>query len=140
MIEMNHSTLSIRRQCELVGLNRATYYWQPAGESPLNLRLMRLIDEEYTRAPFYGYRKITARLNNGHGFQVNHKRVARLMRLMGLHAVYPRPRTSVGNKQHKKYPYLLRGLAITRPNQVWCADITYVPMPTGFMYLVAIMD
>ena len=80
------------------------------------------------------------RNGNGHGFQVNHKRMARLMRLMGLQAVCPRPRTSVGNKQHKKYPYMLRGLAITRPNQVWCADITYVPMPTGFMYLVAIMD
>jgi len=140
MIETNHPTLSIRRQCELVGLNRATYYWQPAGESPLNLHLMRLIDEEYTRAPFYGYRKITARLNKAHGFQVNRKRIARLMRKMGLQAVYPRPGTSLGNKQHKKYPYLLRGLAITRPNQVWCADITYVPMPTGFMYLVAIMD
>lgn len=140
MIETNHPTLSIRRQCELVGLNRATYYWQPASESPLNLRLMRLIDEEYTRAPFYGYRKLTARLNNSYGFQVNRKRIARLMRKMGLQAVYPRPRTSLGNKQHKKYPYLLRDLAITRPNQVWCADITYIPMPSGFIYLVAIMD
>ena len=140
MIETNHPILSIRRQCELVGLNRAAYYGQPAGESPLNLQLMRLIDEEYTRAPFYGYRKITARLNNTHGFQLNRKRIARLMQKMGLQAVYPRPRTSLGNKQHKKYPYLLRDLAITRPNQVWCADITYVPMPQGFMYLVAIMD
>lgn len=140
MIETNHPMLSIRRQCELIGLNRSTYYWQPAGESPLNLALMRLIDREYTRAPFYGYRKMTARLNNKHGYEVNHKRVARLMHKMGLQAVYPRPRTSIPNKEHKKYPYLLRGLDIARPNQVWCADITYVPMPSGFMYLVALMD
>lgn len=140
MIEPNHPMLSIRRQCELVGLNRSTYYWQPAGESPLNLHLMRLIDQEYTRAPFYGYRKITARLNNPHRFKVNHKRIARLMTKMGLQAVYPRRRTTILNKAHKKYPYLLRGRDINQPNQVWCADITYVPMPKGFMYLVAIMD
>jgi putative transposase len=140
MIDTAHPTLSIRRQCELVGLNRSTFYWEPAGESPLNLQLMRLIDEEYTRAPFYGYRKMTARLNNHHGYQVNHKRTERLMQKMGLQAVYPRPRTSIADKQHKKYPYLLRGLKINRPNQVWAADITYVPMPLGFMYLVAIMD
>jgi putative transposase len=140
MIETNHPSLSIRRQCELIGLSRATYYWQPAGESALNLQLMRLIDEEYTRAPFYGSRKMTARLNNEHGVAVNRKRVARLMREMGLQAVYARPRTSVSHKEHKKYPYLLRGLTIDRPNQVWCADMTYVPMPNGFMYLVAVMD
>ena len=140
LIDTSHSTLSIRRQCELIGLNRSTYYWSPASESPLNLQLMRLIDEEYTKAPFYGYRKMTARLNNHHGFPVNRKRVARLMAKMGLQAVYPRPRTSIPDKQHKKYPYLLRGLDINRPNQVWAADITYVPMPLGFMYLVAIMD
>ena len=140
LIDTSHPTLSIRRQCELIGLNRATYYWRPAEESLLNLQLMRLIDEEYTKAPFYGYRKMTARLNNHHGFQVNRKRVARLMAKMGLQAVYPRPRTSIPDKQHKKYPYLLRGLDINRPNQVWAADITYVPMPLGFMYLVAIMD
>jgi len=140
MIDTDHPTLSIRRQCELVGLNRSTFYWEPAGESPLNLQLMRLIDEEYTRAPFYGYRKMTARLNNHHGYQVNRKRAARLMQKMGLQAVYPRPRTSIPDQQHKKYPYLLRDLDINRPNQVWAADITYVPMPLGFMYLVAIMD
>ena len=123
MIETDHPTLSIRRQCELVGLNRATYYWQPASESPLNLQLMRLIDQEYTRAPFYGYRKMTVRLNTVHGYHVNHKRVARLMDLMGLQAVYPRPRTSLPNVQHQKYPYLLRGLTINRPNQVWATEI-----------------
>lgn len=140
MIEMTHPTLSIRRQCELIGLNRSTFYWQPAGESPLNLALMRLIDQEYTKAPFYGYRKMTVRLNTVHGYQVNHKRVARLMDLMGLQAIYPGPRTSLPDGQHRKYPYLLRGLTINRPNQVWATDITYVPMPSGFMYLVAVMD
>jgi len=140
MIDTAHPTLSIRRQCELVGLNRSTFYWPAAGESPLNLELMRLIDQEYTRTPFYGYRKMTARLYNPHGYQVNHKRVARLMQQMGLQAVYPRPRTTIPNQQHKKYPYLLRGLDINRPNMVWAADITYVPMPRGFMYLVAVMD
>jgi len=140
LIESDHPTLSIRRQCELIGLNRATFYWQPAGETLLNLKLMHLIDREYTRAPFYGYRKMTFRLNNVHGYQVNHKRVFRLMRKMGLQAVFPRPRTSIPNLQHKKYPYLLRGLAITHSNQVWSTDITYIPMPHGFMYLVAIID
>jgi len=139
MIETKHPILSIRRQCELVGLNRATFYREPAGESALNLQLMRLIDEEYTRAPFYGYRKMTARLEV-RGYNVNRKRVARLMRKMGLRAIYPGPRTSISARQHKKYPYLLRGLEITRPNQVWAADITYVPMPSGFMYLVAVID
>lgn len=139
MIENQHPILSVRRQCELVGLNRATFYRQPRGETPFNLRVMRVIDEEYTRAPFYGYRKMTVRLKS-RGYAVNRKRVARLMRLMGLHAVYPRRWTSTPHPQHKTYPYLLRGLAITRPNQVWAADITYVPMPVGFMYLVAVMD
>ena len=140
LIEPRHPVLSIRRQCELIGLNRATYYWQPAGETPLNLKLMQLIDREYTKTPFYGYRKITVRLNDYHGYEVNHKRVARLMQKMGLQAIYPRPRTTIPDLQHKKYPYLLRGLAITRPSQVWSTDITYIPMPHGFMYLVAIID
>jgi putative transposase len=140
MIEPNHPTLSIRCQCDLIGLNRSTFYWQPAGESSLNLALMALIDKEYTRAPFYGYRKMTVRLNKQPGYHVNHKRVARLMAKMGLQAIYPGPKTTVSHPRHKKYPYLLRGLEINRPNQVWAADITYVPMPHGFMYLVAIMD
>jgi putative transposase len=139
MIDTKHPQLSVRRQCELVGLSRATFYRQARGETPFNLCLMRLIDEEYTRAPFYGYRKMTARLK-ARGYNVNRKRVARLMPIMGLQAIYARPRTSIPHPQHKKYPYLLRGLTLTRPNQVWSADITYVPMPTGFMYLVAVMD
>lgn len=140
MIEAHHPNLSIRRQCELIGLGRSTYYWPPSGESPTNLELMQLIDKEYTRAPFYGYRKMTVRLNKCHGQAVNHKRVARLMRKMGLQAIFPGPRTSLPDQQHKKYPYLLRKLKIQRPNQVWSADITYVPMPHGFMYLVAVID
>ena len=100
---------------------------------------MRLIDAEYTRAPFYGYRKLTVRLQQ-QGYAVNPKRVLRLMRTMGLQAVYPRPRTSIPDAQHKKYPYLLRDVKVTRPNQVWSTDITYVPMPQGFMYLVAVID
>jgi putative transposase len=139
MIDTQHPQLSVRRQCELVGLSRATFYRQARGETPFNLCLMRMIDEEYTRAPFYGYRKMTARLKM-QGYDVNRKRVARLMHTMGLQAIYPGPRTSTAHPQHKKYPYLLRGLSITRPNQVWSADITYVPMPSGFMYLVAVID
>ena len=123
-----------------MGLNRTTYYYQPVPESAFNLQLMRLIDEQYLRTPFYGWPKMTAYLNRKPGYQVNHKRVQRLMRLMGLQAIYPKRRTSVPAKGHKVYPYLLRNLAITRPNQVWSTDITYIPMLRGFMYLVAIMD
>lgn len=140
MIKPNHPELSIRRRCDLIGLNRSTFYWQPASESTLNLALMGLIDAEYTRAPFYGYCKMTARLRESHGHQVNHKRVARLMGIMGIQAIYPQPQTTVAQPQHRKYPYLLRGLRIDRPNQVWAADITYIPLPGGFMYLMAIMD
>jgi len=140
MIEPKHPELSIRRQCELVGLNRSTYYWQPAGETALNLALMEQIDKEYTRTPFYGYRKMAVRLVQKHGYEINHKRVARLMQKMGLQAIYAGPKTTIADKQHKKYPYLLRGLEINRPNQVWSTDITYIPMQQGFMYLVAIMD
>jgi putative transposase len=140
LIEPEHSQLSIRRQCELVGLNRATFYYLPVPESAFNLHLMRLIDEQYLRTPFYGWPKMTAYLNKQRGYQVNHKRVQRLMHLMGLQAIYPKRRTSVAAKGHKVYPYLLRNLAITRRNQVWSTDITYIPMLRGFMYLVAIMD
>jgi putative transposase len=140
MIDLHHPDLSIRRQCELVGLNRATFYWEPAGESEQNLALMRLIDAQFTRTPFYGYRRMTVYLRKREGQAVNPKRVARLMRKMGLHAVYPPLRTAVAAPEHPKYPYLLRGLEITRPNQVWSSDITYVPLPRGFVYLVAVID
>jgi putative transposase len=139
MIELNHGQLSIRRQCELLGLNRASLYYQPVPESKENLHLMRLIDEQYLETPFYGSRRMTAWLE-GEGYCVNRKRVQRLMRLMGIEAVYPRPHTSKANPSHKVYPYLLRDLAIVRPNHVWSTDITYIPLPRGYMYLVAIID
>jgi len=139
MIDLHHSQISIRRQCELIGLNRSTLYYKPGTESELNLHLMRLLDEQYTKAPFYGWPRMTAHLRRK-GYEVNHKRVQRLMQKIGLHAIYPKHRTTIQNKAHKTYPYLLRGLDINRPNQVWCADITYLPVTNGFMYLVAIMD
>jgi len=129
----------VRRQCELVGLNRATFYLAPAQETRENLQLMRLIDEQYLQTPFYGSRKMTAHLCR-QGHRVNRKRVQRLMRLMGMEAIYPKPHTTTLSPEHRVYPYLLRQLEVVRPNQVWCADITYLPLLTGFVYLVAIMD
>ena len=122
LIEPEHSQLSIRRQCELLGLNRTTFYYQPVPESAFNLHLMRLIDEQYLRTPFFGWPRMTAYLRR-QGYEVNHKRVQRLMLKMGLQAIYPKRRTSIAAKGHKVYPYLLRNLAITRPNQVWSAEI-----------------
>jgi len=139
MIEPSHEQFSIRQQCQLLGLSRATYYYEPYQESDLNLSLMRLIDKQYTRTPFYGWPRMTAYLNH-EGYAINPKRVRRLMRLMDLQAIYPKRRTTIAAAGHKVYPYLLRNLAITRPNQVWSADITYIPMLHGFMYLVAIID
>jgi putative transposase len=139
LIEVDHAELSVRRQCELLGLARASLYYQATEETATNLRLMRLLDEEYTKHPFYGSRRLTAWLN-GQGEEVNRKRVQRLLRLMGLEAIYPKPRLSVGDPCHRVYPYLLRGVRIERVNQVWSADITYVPMPKGFMYLAATID
>lgn len=139
MIEVNHSALSVRRQCELLGLNRSSLYYEPTGETAENLRLMRLIDEQYTACPFYGSRRMTAWLIE-RGEEVNRKRVQRLMRIMGLEAIYPKPRLSQPGDGHRIYPYLLRGVSVERPDQVWSADITYVPMATGFMYLAAVID
>ena len=139
MIEPEHPQLSIRCQCELVGLNRSTFYYTPAQESDLNLQLMRLMDVYYTKAPFYGRRRMTAYLRC-QGYEINTKRVRRLMQSMGLQAIYPKRRTSIAAKGHKVYPYLLRDLAITGPNQVWSTDITYIRMLRGFMYLVAVID
>jgi putative transposase len=129
----------VRRQCELVGLNRATFYLVPAQETSENLQLMRLIDEQYLETPFYGSRKMTAHLRR-QGHAVNRKRIQRLMHLMGLEAIYPKPRTTTRSPEHKVYPYLLRNLQVVGPNHVWCADITYLPLLSGFVYLVAIMD
>jgi len=131
--------LSVSQQCALLGLSRSSFYYEPATETAENLALMALIDREYTARPFRGSRGMTAWLR-GEGHVVNRKRVQRLMRLMGLEAVYPKPKLSVSGAGHKVYPYLLRDVAIERVNQVWSTDITYIPMPNGFMYLTAVMD
>jgi putative transposase len=129
----------VRRQCALLGLKRSSWYYEPAAETDENLRLMRLIDGQYTDRPFYGSRRLTVWLQ-GQGEEVNRKRVQRLMRLMGLAAIYPKPRLSAAGRGHRIYPYLLRGVRIERPDQVWSADITYVPLPAGFMFLAATID
>jgi len=138
-VESEHPEISVRRQCELLGVNRSGLYYRPAGESKENLMLMRLIDEEYTRHPFFGSRRMEAWLC-GQGHEVNRKRVSRLMRVMGIEAVYPKPKLSQPGEGHKIYPYLLKGVAVTRVNQVWSTDITYIRMAAGFVYLVAVMD
>lgn len=129
----------MRRQCELLDLPRSTYYYQPAGESEENLHLMRMLDKQYLQTPFYGSRRMAAWLVE-QGYNVNRKRVQRLMRQMGMEALYPKRSTTKRGAGHKIYPYLLRDVAITRPDQVWSTDITYVPMRRGYMYLVAILD
>jgi len=139
MIDADHPKLSIRRQCELLGISRSSYYHEPAGESAENLGLMRVIDEQHLRCPFFGRRQMTGWLRL-QGHDVNEKRVRRLMSLMGLEAVFPGRKTTIPNREHRIYPYLLRGVDIVRPNQVWSADITYIPMSDGFMYLVAVID
>jgi putative transposase len=133
------SSLPVTRQCRLLDISRSGYYYQPMGISDEEHALMKLIDRHYLEAPFYGARKIAVCLKS-EGHVVNRKRVRRLMNLMGLKAIYRRPRTSQPAPGHKVYPYLLSGMAITRPNQVWAADITYIPMKRGFLYLVAIID
>lgn len=130
----------MQRQCELLDLARASYYYQPARESAANLRLMNLIDEQYTETPFYGVRKMTAWLIEVKKENVNVKRIRRLLRLMGLEAIYPKPRLSLSAPGHHVYPYLLRDLKITRVNQVWSTDITYIRLLGGFVYLVAVID
>jgi putative transposase len=123
----------------LLGISRASLYYEPVEESAENLKLMKLIDRQYTRVPFYGSRRMTMWLEE-QGHAVNRKRVVRLMRMMGIEAVYPKPKLSEPGEGHKIYPYLLRTLKIERPDQVWCTDITYIPMAQGFLYLVAVMD
>jgi putative transposase len=139
LIEPDHPYLSIARQCDLVGLARSSYYYSSAGETGENLHLMRLLDAQYTRTPFYGVRRMTVWLRQ-QGYAVNPKRVARLLQTMGLATIYPKPRTSAPHPAHRIYPYLLRGVPITRVNQVWSTDITYVRLHGGFVYLVAVMD
>ena len=139
LVDWDQAEISVRRQCELLGVNRGSLYYEPVGVSAENLRLMRLMDEQYTRVPFYGSRRMTAWLV-AQGIPVNRKRVSRLMALMGIEAVYPKPRLSQPGEGHKIYPYLLRGVAVDRVNQVWSTDITYIRMAQGFVYLVAVMD
>ena len=139
VVDREHPSLSVVRQCKLLYISRSGLYYQPKGISEEDLALMKLIDRQYLATPFYGARKIAAWLKS-QGRQVNRKRVRRLMRLMGIKAIYRRPRTSTPAPGHKIYPYLLGGMEITRPNQVWAADITYIPMARGFLYLVVIMD
>ena len=138
-IEWEDPWLSVSRQCALVGIARSSVYYVRRGESAANLGLMRLLDEQYTRTPFYGRRRMTEWLRRqGHG--VNEKRVGRLMAVMGLEAIYPRCRLSAPAPGHRIYPYLLRGVEIDRVDQVWSADITYIRLRQGFAYLVAVLD
>lgn len=139
MIEPSNDNLSITAQCRLLSISRSGLYYASKGESPLTLKLMRLIDEQFLHTPFYGSRQMARHLRR-EGYCVGRHRVRRLMRLMGIEAIYQKPRTSDPHPEHKIYPYLLRNMAVTQPNQVWCTDITYIPIKRGFLYLVAIMD
>ena len=139
MVDPKAPKLSIARQCRLLNLQRSSYYYRPMPIKAKDLELMRLIDEQYLKTPTWGSRSMRNHLRRL-GYKINRKHVQRLMRLMGLEAIYPRPKTSRPHPEHKVYPYLLRNLNIERPNQVWCTDLTYIPMNRGFMYLVAIMD
>ncbi len=139
MVEAAHQRISVRRQCQLLGINRTSLYYEPHTETDENLELMRLLDEQYTKCPFYGVRRMTAWLAQ-QGYTINEKRVRRLLRKMGLLAVYPKPCLSRPAPGAQVYPYLLRHVAIERVNQVWSTDITYIRLLTGFIYLVAIID
>ena len=139
MIVRDHPALSLSRQCRLLALGRSSLYYEPKGESAGTLALMRRIDELFLKYPFYGARRMALHLRR-EGVRIGRRRAARLMRLMGLQAIYRAPRTSDPHPEHRVWPYLLRGLAIERPNHVWCADITYIPVNRGFLYLVAVMD
>ena len=139
LIEPDHPSLSIVRQCQLVSISRSGFYHRPVGETAENLALMRVIDAQFLETPWYGSRQMARHLAR-EGHAVGRKRIRRLMATMGLVPIYQRPRTTVPNPEHQVFPYLLRDLVIDRPNHVWCADITYIPMRRGFLYLVAVMD
>jgi putative transposase len=139
LVDRADADLSIVAQCRLLRVARSTLYWRPGPVSVDDLALMRWLDEQYLSTPFYGARRMVAVLRR-EGRVVNRKRVRRLMRLMGIEAIYQKPNTSWRHPQHLVYPYLLRDLPIVRPNQVWCADITYIPLAKGFVYLVSVMD
>jgi putative transposase len=139
LVEVDHPSLSIQRQCQLLGLARSSYYYRPQGVNAEDLACMRRLDEVFTQHPFYGSRRLRQELADG-GPLVGRHHVRRLMRRMGLETIYPRRRLSVGDAEHQVYPYRLRGLAIVRPDQVWCTDVTYIRLQHGFAHLVAIMD
>lgn len=139
MISPADEKLSVTRQCDLMGLSRSTYYYEPVPESALNLKLMKMIDQQYLITPSYGSRSMQMFLKEK-GELVNRKRIQRLMQKMGLEAMYPKPKMSLGNKNDYKFPYLLKDLVINKPNQVWGTDITYIPLNEGFLYLSAIID
>ena len=139
MMERNSCKLSIRKQCELLNVTRSVLYYVSRRDDSADLAVMRLLDEQYTKTPFYGVERMTATLHRM-GICIGHNRVRRPMRLMGLEAIYPKPRLSMPDSQHRVYPYLLRRIRVERPDQVWCADITYIRLLQGFVYLVAIMD
>jgi len=139
MVEPGHPRLSLVRQCRMLGISRSAVYYKPIGESAENLQLMRLIDEQFMDTPFYGARQMSKHLRRL-GYAAGRKRIRRLMRKMGLEPIYQKPNTSAPHPEHRIYPYLLKGMEINEPNQVWCTDISYIPMRRGFLYLVAIVD
>lgn len=139
LIERENRKISLRRQCELLGISRSSLYYEAVGEAAEDLQLKRLLDEQYTRTPFYGVKRMTAHLRE-FGWVVNEKRIRRLLREMGLMAIYPKPRLSLGSTEHPRFPYLLRNVGIERVNQVWSTDITYIRLSGGFCYLAAVMD
>ena len=139
LLEAPQPQLSVHRQCQLLGLPRSSFYYRPVAPDPLTLELMNAIDRIYTERPVYGVRRICATLRRD-GYPVNPKRVHRLMKAMGLQAIFPRRHRTTPDPAHRVYPYLLRGLTVDRPDQVWCSDITYLPLSSGFVYLVAVMD
>ena len=140
LIRRENTALSIVKQCDLLDIHRSGIYFKPKAESSLNLNLMRLIDEKFIDCPFYGVPRMTTWLKEDKGYSINHKRIERLYKTMGLQTIFPKKNLSTRNQKHKIYPYLLKNLQIVRSNQVWQTDITYIPLERGFMYMVAIID
>lgn len=141
LIDKTHQEISLKRQTELLGISRASIYYTPVPEtSEEEKRIMDVIDAIYTECPFYGARRIKRELRRDHGISIGRERVGRLMGIMGLEAIYPKPKTSAGNKEHKKYPYLLKGIRAQKPNHIWGTDITYIRLEKGWMYLMALID
>lgn len=139
MIDRTHQALSVARQCRLMKVSRSSLYYSSRAGQRENQDIIRRTDQQFLETPYYGSRQMTFSLRR-EGFCINRKRIRRLMKIMGLRGIFQAPRTSLRHKGHRVYPYLLRGLVIDRPNQVWCADITYIPVQRGFLYLVAVMD